>query len=124
MKQYLLDKIVAVKPTDRYFDRTKYNYSDQLKYSWKTWFGNEKYSIKLWLSNFWAERINPRLLAEDQKITKNDDSSIVFECTVNSLNEIAGWIVSRGEGIKVIEPKELKEKVIELANGVMKNYQN
>jgi predicted DNA-binding transcriptional regulator YafY len=124
LKQYLLDKIAAIKTTGRHFERTKYDYSNQLKYAWKTWFGNEKYSIKLWLSSFWAERVNPRLLAEDQKITRNNDGSVIFECTVNSLNEIAGWVVSRGEGIKVIEPRELKEKVIELANGVLKNYKN
>ena len=93
-----------------------------MKYSWKSWFGNEKHMVKLWLSEFWAERILPTILVENQRIKKNKDGTIIFECTVNSLNEIAGWIVSRGEGIKVIEPKELKEKVIELAKGALKNY--
>ncbi len=41
---------------------------------------------------------------------------------VNSLVEIAGWIVTRGEGVKVLEPAELKTRVLELAKGVLKNY--
>ncbi len=62
------------------------------------------------------------MLVTDQKITKQQDGSITFECTVNSLNEIAGWIVSRGEGIKVIEPDELKDMVRNLAKGTLRNY--
>jgi len=46
-----------------------------------------------------GERIKPRMLVVDQKITKNEDGSIVFECTVNSLGEISVWIVCRDEGV-------------------------
>ena len=72
----------------------------------------------------WAERVNPRMLVMDQKIIKNKDDSIIFECTVNSIEEIASWVVSRGEGVKVLEPKELKDKGFELANGALDNYKD
>ncbi len=74
------------------------------------------------MSPFWAERVKPRMLVADQKITKNPDGSIIFECTVNSLGKIAAWIVSRGEGVKVIEPEELRLLLIRLAQGVLINY--
>ncbi len=122
MKQYLIDKIVKVKSTGKRFDKAGYKFSDLFRHSWKSWLGNEKHKIKLWLSPFWADRVNPRMFVADQKITKNKDGSILFECTVNSLSEIAGWVVSRGEGVKVIEPEELKEAVISLAKGVLLNY--
>jgi len=122
MKQYLIDKITRVRSTGRKFSKENYNVSDLFKHSWKSWLGQDKYHIKLWLSKTWAERIRPRMLAADQKITKQADGSIIFECTVNSLNEIAGWIVSRGEGVKVLQPNELKELVIELAKGTLSNY--
>jgi predicted DNA-binding transcriptional regulator YafY len=122
IKQLLFDKILSVKSTGRRFTRGEYNISDLVKYSWKSWFGTDKYCIKLWMSAFWAEIVTPRMLAGDQVISKNEDGSVIFQCTVNSLNEIAGWIVSRGEGIKVIEPEALKHKVMELAEGVLRNY--
>jgi predicted DNA-binding transcriptional regulator YafY len=122
MKQYLIDKIVKVKSTGQRFEKSEYKFSDLFKYSWKSWLGEEKHKIKLLLSPFWADRVNPRMLVADQKITKNEDGSVVFECTVNSLSEIAGWIVSRGEGVKVNEPEELRVKVVELAEGTLKNY--
>jgi predicted DNA-binding transcriptional regulator YafY len=62
------------------------------------------------------------MLIKGQQVTKQEDGSIIFEATVNSLNEIAGWIVSRGEGIKVLASDKLKEHVIELARGVLNNY--
>jgi len=122
MKQYLIDKIVKVKSTGQRFEKNEYKFSDLFKYSWKSWLGEEKHKIKLWLSPFWADRVNPRMLVADQKITKNEDGSVIFECTVNSLSEIAGWIVSRGNGVRVIEPKTLQVAVIELADGALKNY--
>lgn len=122
MKQYLIDKIVKVKSTGQRFEKSEYKFPDLFKYSWKSWLGDEKHKIKLWLSPYWAERVNPRMLVQDQKITKNEDGSVIFECTVNSLSEISAWIVSRGEGVKVLEPEELKNLVIGLANGVLANY--
>jgi len=123
VKQYLLEKIISIKETGNKFDKSIYKISDPLKYAWKTWFGDEKYEVKLMLSPYWAERVSPRILAENQKTKRNKDGSVMFECTVNSINEIAGWVVSRGEGVKVIEPPELKEKVIKLAKGVLRNYE-
>ena len=36
--------------------------------------------------------------------------------------EIAGWVATRGVGVIVLEPAELKEQVIEIAKGILKNY--
>lgn len=122
MKQYLIDKITKVRNTGRKFQKAEYDISDLFKYSWKSWLGQEKFEVKLWLSKTWAERVRPRMLVANQKITKQQDGSIIFQCTVNSLNEIAGWVVSRGEGVKVIEPDQLREIVINLAKGTLSNY--
>ena len=122
LKQYIIDKIVSVKSTGRKFEKGGYSFSELFDHSWKSWLGTDKFRVKLWLSPYWAERVRPRMLINEQRITKNDDGSIIFECTVNSLNEIAGWIVGRGEGVKVLEPPELKDQVISLARDVLSNY--
>jgi predicted DNA-binding transcriptional regulator YafY len=123
IKQYLLDKIMNVKMTEERFTKLLgERFEDLFMFSWKSWLGDEKYDIKLQIAKDWADRIRPRMLIKGQQVTKQEDDSIIFEATVNSLNEIAGWIVSRGEGIKVLAPDKLKEHVIELAQGVLKNY--
>ncbi len=55
-------------------------------------------------------------------IEEETDGSIIYEFVVNSLKEISSWIVSRGEGIIVLEPEELRTLVIETAKGVLNNY--
>lgn len=103
IKQYLLDKIMKVKMTEERFTKLPgERFEDLFMFSWKSWLGDEKYDIKLQVSKEWADRIRPRMLIKGQQVIKQEDGSIIFEATVNSLNEIAGWIVSRGEGIKVL----------------------
>ena len=64
------------------------------------------------------ERLKPRQLMESQIVTENPDGSVVYEMVVNSLSEIA----SRGEGVNVLEPKEFRNMVIDIAKGILRNY--
>lgn len=123
VKQFLLEKILDVKVTREKFEKVKEISEDNLfGNTWKTWIGSKNIQVKLHMNKLWADRIKPRLLIANQKITPQDDGSIIFEASVNSLDEIAGWIVCRGHGIKVLEPRELRDKVIEIAEGVLNNY--
>jgi predicted DNA-binding transcriptional regulator YafY len=123
MKQFHLNKILDIKPLDRNFKPVPRQKIDELfLYSWRSWLGPDKYEVKLRLSAYWAAKIKPRQLMIYQNITDNEDGTVDFSITVNSLDEIASWIVSRGEGVKVLAPDELKEKVINIAKGTLKNY--
>lgn len=123
IKQFLLNKIIEVKETDKKFKRVPQKQIDDLfRFSWKSWQGNERHNVKLKFSKEWAVRIKPQQLMESQIIEEYDDGTMDLSITVNSLSEIASWIVSRGEGVKVLEPSDLKERVIELAKGTLRNY--
>ena len=123
VKQYILTKILDVRPLTKKFRRVpQEQIDDMFRYSFKSWVGTEKHSVKIHLSRVWAGRIKPRQLMETEVMTENEDGSIVVEATVNSLEEIASWIVSRGEGVKVLEPVALREKVVRMAEGALANY--
>lgn len=123
MKQYHLNKLLHVRAGERRFKRIpEAEIEEMFRYSFRSWLGNEKHRIRIRLSPEWASRIKPRQLMETQVITEESDGSVVFESIVNSLAEVAGWVVSRGKGVEVLEPGELKAKVIELANGALSNY--
>jgi len=123
IKQYILTKILEVRSASRRFKRIPQSEIDGMfRYSFRSWVGSEKHHVKIHLSRFWAGLIKPRQLMETEVITEKPDGSIVFEATVNSLQEVAGWVVSRGEGVKVLEPKELREMVVKVANGALANY--
>lgn len=59
---------------------------------------------------------------DTESIVENEDGSAVITVTVNSLTEIASWIASRGKEVKVLEPNELKDRVVEIGKGILSNY--
>jgi predicted DNA-binding transcriptional regulator YafY len=123
IKQYHLNKILGVKATGRKFKRVPPDdVRKMFRHSFRSWIGEEQHHIRIRLSKLWADRISPQQLMETEVITENADGSVVFESTVNSLEEVASWVVSRGEGVEVLEPAGLKEKVIALAEGALANY--
>lgn len=123
LKQFHLNKIVEIRETERSFKPlSDEKIEDVFRHSWRSWLGDNKYRIKLLFSKDWSERIMPKQLMDDETFTGNTDGTVTYETTVNSLEEIAGWICSRGEGVTVLEPVELKNKVVELARGVLRNY--
>lgn len=125
IKQYLLDKILGIRSSGRHFKRVPQDQIDEMfRYSFRSWVGAEKHRIRIHLSSVWAGRLKPRQMMETQVITENDDGSIVFEATVNSLQEVASWAVSRGSGVTILEPAELRESVIRLAKGALTNYKD
>lgn len=125
IKQFLMNKIMHAKASPRTFKPvSKEKIEDVFKYSFRSWLGEDTFKIKLSFSSYWADRLKPKQLLDSETFTTMPDGSIEYTATVNSLDEIAGWIVTRGEGVKVIEPPELKTRVIELAEGVLKNYRS
>ena len=122
-KQFHMNKLLEVRPTNKHFEKIDEEVLEEVfKFSWKSWVGNEKHEIKLSFSKIWKERIKPKQLMANETFHEIEDGSFLYETTVNSLDELASWIVSRGKGVKVIMPEELKLKVIALANESLENY--
>ena len=122
-KQFHINKILTLKTLKKTFKSISPKAVEELfRYSWKSWLGDERHTVKLRFSKEWTEWKNPRHLLDTESIDEQTDGTAIITVTVNSLNEIASWITGRGKGITVLEPKELKNKVIDLANGVLRNY--
>lgn len=123
IKQFLLEKISQVRLTGKHFKRiSKTQFDDLFSNSWKSWIGTERIRFKLHILKPWADRVLHKEFLRDQEIKVLDDGSVHFCGEVNSMSELAGWIVSRGNGVKVIEPPELKDAVIRLAKEALNNY--
>ncbi len=122
-KQFHLNKILEARQIEKHFEKIDDEVLEEVfRFSWKSWVGNEKFDIKLSFSRLWKERIKPKQLMANEVFNETGDGSFIYETTVNSLDELASWIVSRGKGVKVLEPTELKEKVLNLAKDTISNY--
>jgi predicted DNA-binding transcriptional regulator YafY len=125
IKQYHITKLKNVKQTERRFKRPPQEEIDNMfRYSFKSWVGSDTFHIRLQLSEPWISRIKPTQLFESQKMTEHNNGTAILKATVNSLTEVASWVVSRGAGVKVIEPLQLRKQVIDMATGALKNYED
>jgi len=123
IKQYLLAKILRVTPTTMRFRRVPQEQIDEMfRHSFRSWTGTARFAVKLRFTPTWAARMRPRQLMETETVTEEPDGAIVLETIVNSLEEMAAWVVSRGEGVTVLEPEKLRVMVIDLARGALRNY--
>ncbi len=55
-----------------------------------------------------------------QTVTFEDDGSAIVEFRVDGLNEITWWILSYGDQVQVLAPKILRQKIIEIAQNMVK----
>lgn len=122
-KQFHLNKILEARPSEKKFKPVADEILDEVfRFSWRSWVGKDKFDIKLQFSRVWKERLSPKQLMTNEAITESDNGSYIYETTVNNLEEVASWIVSRGKGVMVLSPDELKIKVINLAKETLENY--
>lgn len=123
IKQYYISKIRDVKITSEKFKPLKKEKIESLfSSSLKSWIGTEQFTVKIKFDKNWAEVIKSKTYLLNQKITELDDGSVLFEGNVNSIDEAATWVLSFGKGAKVLEPEQLKLKVIQLAKEALSNY--
>ncbi|MCF8414585.1 MAG: transcriptional regulator [Melioribacteraceae bacterium] len=123
LKQFLVNQISEVELlTKQFVPMDQEEIKDLFRFSFKGWTGSDQMKIKLLFDASVANIYKHRQILEDQEITENEDGSFIFEGTVNSLFEITSWIVSRGKGVKVLEPEKLKESVIWTAKQALGNY--
>ena len=123
VKQFHLNKIIEARASENTYTLPEnLIIQDLFKNSWKSWIGKDEYKVKLQFSKKWAERIMPKQLMDHEVYSKQKDGSVIYETKVNSLEELASWIVSRGSGVLVLEPEELKIMVLNIAKEVILNY--
>jgi len=84
--------------------------------------GDKRYEVELLFDAEFAETVADTHWHRTQEFIWRDDGSILFRCTVDGLDEIIWWILSMGPHCVVKRPKELAERVKQLAAAVMTKY--
>lgn len=76
-------------------------------------FKDNTVALKLKIEKPMSYVVSEKRWGKTQKITWNDDESIIFQCELKGEEEIISWIMSMKSCVKVIEPLELKNKIKE-----------
>lgn len=67
----------------------------------------EEINIKLLIKKPMSYIVSEKMWTENQKITWQEDNSIIFEAKMRGKTEIKSWILSMGARVEVLEPNSL-----------------
>jgi proteasome accessory factor B len=123
LRIFAVSRIRKIKLTNRYFEVPEdFDVKEFFKGSFGIYESKKNYKIKLKIMNESVRYIQEKEWHSSQKIKKMKDGSIVMELSLNSLAEIFVWVLALGADCKVLEPKELREMVVEEMKKAVQNY--
>lgn len=90
--------------------------------SWEVWAGGEEVTVKVRFSSQIAPIIREGKRHPSQRIEDLPDGSLVFTVTVSGLEEIGSWIMGWGSAAEVLEPAELRARILKAADEMVAIY--
>lgn len=78
--------------------------------------------VKIWFSADQARYIRERQWAQEQKITKRKDGSIVLWMKTSGWYDVKKWVLSFGADARVLEPVHLQDKVRNEVEKMLNGY--
>lgn len=86
-----------------------------LGHAWRMIRGRPRYEVELRFDAEFADTIDETRWHFTQQTELLDDGSLKFTATVDGLDELVWWVMSMGPHCRVIRPRQLAERVRELA---------
>jgi len=80
--------------------------------------------VKIWFSADQAKYVRERTWAAEQKITDEEDGSIILELKSSGKWDIIRWVLSWGEDACIVEPAEMRQEVVRQLSKAMVNYKD
>lgn len=90
--------------------------------SWGITVYGEVKTVKLRFDPEIARIMEETVWHPSQVVERQKDGSVIMTLAVTVTDELSSWILSWGEKVEVLEPKELREEVMETAKAIVKNY--
>jgi len=120
VRKFRVSRIAAVEDTPLHFTVPRdFNLEDHFNGAWFV-FEGEPREVAIKFSPSVARLIRDRALHREHSIQTLSDGTVIYRAVVRNLDEVAWWLVQYGEEAVVLEPPELREKVIRLAAGVLR----
>ena len=85
---------------------------------------NETVKLKALFFNGAGHHLLETPLSEDQKTSERNDDQLQVEATVKDSAQIRWWLMGFGDGVEVLEPKELRKEFAEIAENLLEIYQD
>jgi predicted DNA-binding transcriptional regulator YafY len=124
VRSYLLEKLENIIVTSKKPAIEDYPESAGIfRFSWGTYIGGEKKYVRLLFPAKFSDYFNNKFFMEEQGVSVCPEG-VILEFKVKISYEFISWVMGWGENVKILQPDELKEKVIKRAEGLLKQNKN
>jgi predicted DNA-binding transcriptional regulator YafY len=113
-RTYRIVRFKSLRMTDqpaivpKHFDLREY-----LGNAWGVYRGKDTHEIELLFTKDAADVVTETVWHHTQKSRRSKDGTVVLTFTIDGLDEIIRWVVGWAGRVKVIAPKELRDRVID-----------
>lgn len=115
---YLLHKFKDVKLTDQTFNKGDFNLKEFSEKSFGVYQGNVQ-EVKLQFEKETADEVLSYHFHPTQKVKQNDDGTVNVKFKASGDYEILWHLFKWGTSVKIISPKSLKNKYIEMLENIL-----
>lgn len=108
--------------TQHYLLEKPFNVQDYIGDAWSLIPEGKMYHVKVQFSKKVAKNVAEINWHRRQKLAWHNDGKLTYDVDVDGLGEIMWWVMSYGDQAKVLEPKVLKRRIIQMAERMLKQY--
>jgi predicted DNA-binding transcriptional regulator YafY len=126
VKTYAVDNILFCEETGETFEPQEgFELQDYFRCAWGIYRGDDTRAVKVRFDNYYTviQRVKEELSHRDTCVFTEAEDGLIMTDTVQGLEEFAVWLRSFGPSVEVIEPAELREKVVEELRKTLANYE-
>lgn len=94
-----------------------------LRHSWGIWYGEQPITVELlFKAGVPAQRVQETVFLPTEKKVLLEDGSLYWRADVVGWIEILSWIRGWGDGVQVLAPEDLRQRVVQDLQKTLKQY--
>lgn len=123
VRTFNLDRILSTDVlNDAYPEPNGFALDDHLGKAWLMIPEGRTWSVRLRFGPKVAGNVEEIVWHTTQRTQRLPDGSLIFEVDVDGLAEISWWIMGYGDQVVVEKPAELRSRVLQMAQGIVRLY--
>lgn len=123
LRTFVPSRIVSLSVTGKSFERPPgFSLEGRLRDSFSVHSGEGEYLVVLRFSPQVADYIREKRWHRSQLLKELKDGGVELRMSLSSLSEVERWVLSWGGEAEVIEPSELKDRILQAAQRIQKAY--